>query len=333
MIFNKNEKGAQEIRNITGMYYGNNDFDRIRTNILLETKNICKTVGNAVFERAKTFYFSANFEADAQNATQAQIEQNALNRALVSNLQMPIALFACYHYKQENIISHEDDGARVKIDNDHEKLPWEWMYDRDDAAFLRKAYAAVDLLIDFLEEKQIAEWIDSPRRVVLRSIFISTAQEFNAVFPIDHSHRFFYELAPFIEENQQLLLAPALGCELYDEFLTKYQQNQITTAQDKRILTLIQRFLALQTIETACLRFAISVFPEGIAQRFLASSGGRHASNAPNDESIRKYATLIAKQAESALNDVKMAVKNLRAADINYPLLPNNKASNGFFRT
>ena len=59
MIFNKNNDGAGEVRALTGMYYQDNDFSRIETNIILETRTISNIISAEVYERAEKFYLES----------------------------------------------------------------------------------------------------------------------------------------------------------------------------------------------------------------------------------------------------------------------------------
>ncbi|MDR2684605.1 MAG: hypothetical protein LBB53_04400 [Prevotellaceae bacterium] len=327
MIFNKNFNGAQEIHSLTGMYYQNNDFARIETDIQIETRTVIDIVGYEVFKRAEDFYNSLNF-VDGEIPSD---DNKKRNYNLVKAVQSAIALLAFYRYTQGNLVSHEDVGRKVKIDKTNETMPWEWMIDRDNSAMLRKAYAAVDFLLIFLEANGISEWMESIKRRNVRSVFISSAEEFHDVYPIDKSYRFYYELLPFIVENQQSYLPAAMGESFYSDFFSRYKSNTLT-GEDKTLLVLIRRWLALKTIFTACTRFAISVFPEGISQRFLASSGGRHASKEPAEDTVRRFAINISNDAEDALNRLKLKIKGIKARDIDFPIIPDNKPENGFFR-
>ena len=53
----------------------------------------------------------------------------------------------------------------MKIDADHEKMPWEWQLNRDDEIRLDDYYQGVDNLLEYLERKKIAEWITQKARM------------------------------------------------------------------------------------------------------------------------------------------------------------------------
>jgi len=56
MIFNKDNRGNEELRRLTGNYYANNDFDKISQDIILAEEELIKIIGTAVYDRAKAFY-------------------------------------------------------------------------------------------------------------------------------------------------------------------------------------------------------------------------------------------------------------------------------------
>ena len=48
MIFNKENRGAQELRELTGNYYANNKFDKIAGEIELAAEELAALVGDDV---------------------------------------------------------------------------------------------------------------------------------------------------------------------------------------------------------------------------------------------------------------------------------------------
>ena len=330
MIFNKENNGVAEIHALTGSYYRNNNFAAIRPHIIDETREIVRYIGRDMYERAEKHYYSKTF-----NPNWSDSDRNGKTyreHKLVTMLQTAIALMAIFRYNQSNIVGHEDTGRKLKFDNDHEKLPWEWMLDRDDAAMLRRAYLAIDNLIDFLELNKFPEWMKSENRTLVRSLFIATCKEFNRVYPIDESARFFYELAPFIREAQVNTLPDAMKQEVYNNLLHKYIRNTEMTDDEKHLLSLVQSYLPLRTIEIACSRLSVSVFPEGVVQRFLSGgSAGRHAANIASDETLRRYAHSIGKQADTALDNIKRFIQKISADKLVYPIMPKNDRRNKYF--
>lgn len=119
MIFNKDDNGSRELRELTGNYYANNDFNKIITDIELATEEISALIGVELYKKVEGWYKETKEDADQD---------------LIKKVQRPIALLATLRMYQKNDLSHEDDGRKFKIATDNsEKLPWEWQLDRDDA--------------------------------------------------------------------------------------------------------------------------------------------------------------------------------------------------------
>jgi hypothetical protein len=195
MLFNKSNNGARELKELTSSYYANNKFEAIQTQLILEEEAMIKLVGQALYDRANGHYNSSNFRKESPEAT------DRLNDELVDKLRLPIAYRATLRYYQLNIVSHEDTGRKYKINNENEKLPWEWMIDRDDEAQVRTGNETADLLFDWIERNRIAEWMSSEQRKTARSLFVNSPAIFADSYPMaDTSWRFFYLTMPFNKE-------------------------------------------------------------------------------------------------------------------------------------
>ena len=129
MIFNKDDNGSRELRELTGNYYANNDFNKIITDIELATEEISALIGVELYKKVEGWYKETKEDADQD---------------LIKKVQRPIALLATLRMYQKNDLSHEDDGRKFKIATDNsEKLPWEWQLDRDDARHMEDYYKPV----------------------------------------------------------------------------------------------------------------------------------------------------------------------------------------------
>lgn len=119
MIFNRDNNGSKELRDLTGNYYANNDFDKIITDIELAAEEVSGLIGAELYKKVEEWYREKKENGDQE---------------LIKKVQRPIALLATLRMYQKNDLSHEDDGRKFKIATDNsEKLPWEWQLDRDDA--------------------------------------------------------------------------------------------------------------------------------------------------------------------------------------------------------
>ena len=108
MIFNKDDNGSRELRELTGNYYANNDFNKIITDIELATEEISALIGVELYKKVEGWYKETKEDADQD---------------LIKKVQRPIALLATLRMYQKNDLSHEDDGRKFKIATDNsEKL-------------------------------------------------------------------------------------------------------------------------------------------------------------------------------------------------------------------
>lgn len=135
MIFNKNDNGSRELRELTGNYYANNDFNKIITDIELATEEISALIGVELYKKVEGWY------KETKRMQSRPYKESTTAYRFVGYLRM----------YQKNDLSHEDDGRKFKIATDNsEKLPWEWQLDRDDARHMEDYYKAVDALIRYL---------------------------------------------------------------------------------------------------------------------------------------------------------------------------------------
>ena len=338
MLFNKDNKGAEELRDRTGSYYANNKFDRIATDVMLAEHAMIKLVGQEVYDRAHDHYQGSEYQLESPSAAQK------LNDDLVRMLQIPIAYRATFNYYQSNIVSHEDAGRKVKLDPENEKMPWEWMLDRDDRAQVSKGNKTTDMLISWLEEKSIPEWADSENRTTARSLFVYNEEIFQDAYPIDQSPRFFYTTLAWNKEVQEREIKKALGStytdllEYHIGFTTGSESGMsgIPSEQDEEmeeLLKLVQKAIPLLVMVKAVKRLSLQVLPEGVVQQFMSESQGRGASQAALLEVIKYQVKRLEDDAEDIFDDVKLWLQRADPESGEFQLLPKNEESDKFFRT
>ena len=155
------------MRELTANYYANNDFTKVIGEIELATEELAQLVGSKVIELAESYYLNP--------------EKEGTDTGIVRKVQRPIALLATLRLYQKNDLSHEDDGRKFKVATDgSEKLPWEWQLDRDDALHLEEYYKAVDVLIRYLNDKELM-----PLQSFLRDLLMSNKMSLNNMQGLD----------------------------------------------------------------------------------------------------------------------------------------------------
>ncbi len=288
------QAAADEVRLLTGNYYANNSFERLQTDWILAQEEVVKIVGAEVMNRALAYYHSdAYIPFTSGSSASGSGSEDTIDGELVHYLQVPIAFLATHNYYQSNMVSHEDTGRKVKINDQNEKMPWEWMIDRDDLAQLRKIHGTIDRLLVWLEDKSITQWIDSAQRIATRQLFVNTTAIFQATYPIDQSPRFFYTVLAFNLEVQTRIIKKAIGSELYQALLTYWTNFQTidegssslssglpgseSSEYYDELIALIQKVIPLFTMTIAARRLSLSVLPYGVVQQFQSQFQSRKA--------------------------------------------------------
>lgn len=317
MIFNKNNDGAAELQRLIGTYFRSNDFSVIESEIKSAASAVRRQIGPEIFDRAEKYYNSASL--NTQNDT--------TDLQLLKAIQAPVALLAMVRFYQQNTLSHEDGGRKVKINEGSEKMPWQWQYDRDDDALLDKYYRALDDLYIFLEENTVAEWQNSPLRTKLAACFIKDLDTFQEVFPLEDSHRMFYILVPFMLEVQERIIRPIVGDTEYEKMKTAPVPAELTEQ-----FAAAKRCIPLYAIITAVNRMSIKVLPTMIVRRFSASFQGSRGGNM-DDAATRALLQSVGSEAIDAKTELQKAVTQRRQPMREADLVPQNSRDKKYFMT
>ncbi|MEA4976006.1 MAG: DUF6712 family protein [Paludibacter sp.] len=309
MIFNKTNNGSEELSAIVGSYYKSNDFDKVKSDIILATAELVKIIGKPVYDLAEAAYKST--------------DENPQNIELVPLVQLPIAILATFNLYRQNDVSHEDSGRKVKIDPENEKIPWEWQLKRDDEIQLDRYYQAVDVLISYLEASTLSEWTNSDQKKLANSLFIKNADKFDMYFPINRSGRMYMMLLPWIREAERKYIKPVLG----DQF-EKYLAGTSLTALEKEVLELIYPSIPLFAMSIAIRRMPLGVIPAGIIRNFIDGSQTMDASDPASLTEINLVSRQLITEAYDLLDDLKKALSEPVEAII----IPVNDEKNKYMR-
>lgn len=304
MIFDKDHKGAQELRLLTGNYYAANNFDRIRIDIQLATDELSQIVGEEVLNKAEKDYQDGN------------------NAELVTLVQYPIAMLATVRFYRKNDVSHEDTGRKVKLASDGtDKIPWEWQLDRDDAIHMEQYYQGVERLVRFLNRIQLPEWLKSEGYRMTAALLIRSGKEFDNYFPIRQSERLFMLLVPFIQEVQLRTVKPAFGKD-WDKLLSNGAYSDVRYSACKAT--------ALFAMATALRRMPLQLIPSAVIRGYVAEHGVVSSMPATLDEVVR-LSGWLEQDAMDWLDRMKEYRDGVQQTEIDY--LPHNCKMNKYFRT
>lgn len=314
MIFNRNNNGAEELRNLTGNYYANNEFNKIKSDIKVATYHLCKIVGDAVYARALQAYTNQ----EASGTDEGQIADVA---KFVELVQRPIAIMATLQMYRKNDVSHEDSGRKVVVASDGtDKIPWEWQLDRDDAIHMEEYYQAVEQLIDYLNKTQLKEWMESEPKRLADTLLIRSGREFDKYFPIQSSERMYLLLVGFIREAQIRYIRPAYGADKWDDLLKDRStpENEVRFAACKAT--------ALLSMSFAILRMPLQLIPGGVVRNYMSENGMRESLPASIDD-VKRLASWLQQDATDWIAQMK-DLRDGHVGDIS--LLPENDRRNKF---
>ena len=314
MIFNRHHNGAEELRDLTGNYYANNEFNKIKSDIKVATYHLCKIVGDAVYARALQAYTNQ----EASGTDEGQIADVA---KFVELVQRPIAIMATLQMYRKNDVSHEDSGRKVVVASDGtDKIPWEWQLDRDDAIHMEEYYQAVEQLIDYLNKTQLKEWMESEPKRLADTLLIRSGREFDKYFPIQSSERMYLLLVGFIREAQIRYIRPAYGADKWDDLLKDRStpENEVRFAACKAT--------ALLSMSFAILRMPLQLIPGGVVRNYMSENGMRESLPASIDD-VKRLASWLQQDATDWIAQMK-DLRDGHVGDIS--LLPENDRRNKF---
>lgn len=307
---------SKTLRKLSSSWFESNDFKNIELDVEMETEELAKIVGDDIIDLAQGI-------ADKDSTTEDESK-------LLQRVQLPIALMAVFRYYQSNTVSH-DDTRKLKIDAVNEKIPFQWMLDRDDAAHLAKAQRAVDRLISFLDKSKIEQWISSPQKVATKKLFVNNTDVFGDYYPIDNSARFYYLAAPLLREVQTNAIKDALGAD-YEPLLTNFQENDLSNFQ-KELLEFVRRAQVLSTLALAVRRLNTQVLPDGIVKAMKSEGHTQNANRPATVEEINYFSKRLEQDAAEYIDKIKRKRYENSPEKMEYQLLPKNDPKQKFAST
>lgn len=301
-LFNINNDGSRELSDITGQWYASSQYSLISTEVDLALGDVAARIGKAVVEAAERDYQERKYSP------------------LVKAVQLPVACLAIMRYMKLATLSHEQTGRKVKMD-DNEKIPFEWMVDRDDQAMRERYYRAMDALYRYLQDNDVPEWVASGKTAAALGSIVRTIQEFEAVYPLDGSYYVYYMLQDLVVEAQNSRLKAFLG----DIWPTVADGSA-----DPAVCALARKVAILSAIIIAGERWSLQVFPIDIARRFSPSYQGNRATAQATKDEIEWYLSKLRSQLSSAYSELGELTRPVSAEPA---LIPENDRKRKYFTT
>lgn len=298
---------SKEIAAVTGNYYANGNFEKIVPYLDLAYRQVAKLIGMDIIRKADVIFNKSDKTDEEQE--------------FLKLVQIPVAIKGTLELYRHNDVSHEDTGRKVKIDSEHEKIPWEWQLSHDDELHLEDYYQALDDLIYYLDEKATDEWLSQKKKIGVDELLIPDSDEFSMFWPIN-SPRIFISLAPLMREAQRRWLIPAMTSDKFNEVKASLSTNSVSS-----VYPYAANALVLMTMELAFSRGMYSIFPLGIVQSNIGTDG-MYKGDTISYNSILNYVHYLHHEAASVLDTMKKEIKG----EVSFDLLPKNDPNNQYMR-
>lgn len=312
-LFNKDNNGPVEIQALTGIYHASNDYSVIETEITDAMRSVTMLIGKAVMDKACAAYDAGDDET-----------------GLVTAVQLPVAILAVSRYSKNNLVSHEDSGSKVKTD-ENEKIPFEWMVDRDERAQRERYYRAMDALYAFLENSGMKEWTESEEKKRLSTSVVKTIHDFERIYPVDGSYYVYFMLQNLVIERQPSI-SRMVGADIWKKILAgTTEEGDSDKEKVESLVPLCQRYAVLSAIIQAVSRWSLEVFPLSIARRFAPSYQGNRQSQVATREEMQAYLAGLGGQ----LEEIRLEIAEILSDGVNpwegADVMPHNDPRNKFF--
>lgn len=300
MLFDKHGNGSEELYELTGLFYSTNNYKTIAAEITAASEVVGSIVGQDIIKAAEKSY-----------------DTPSPDMKLVDTVRLPIACLAIRNWAKQNLLAHEDTGRKMKTD-EGDKVPFEWMVDRDDRELMEKYYRALDALWRFIDADR-ETWGTS---LAENESLIENVEELEKVFPIEGSLYTFHMLLPLFVEVQRTKL---------ERFVSASQMAEIRSSPDGDLAYHAKRYVILEALAKAVRRWSLSVFPLMVARRFAPSYQGNNEHSKATLQEIKWYLENIADDASDAKKELLGLLADGAERWKDVQLIPENDPRKKFF--
>lgn len=317
--------GNSELKELLGFVDADLKLKNLIPDIITASNDIIDLVGIEVYNKAIEAYSEGTIADE--------------DKAFVYAIRYPIAVNAYRLYSPSNDVAHTNNGRKMRQD-DGEKLPFEWLLDRDTAALEKRYYRALDDLIKFLDRSKVNSelittlytiWTNSEAFKATHDLFIRTVKEFDEVFPLN-SRLLLIKLAPGISDCEQYEIRPRVGAEKLDTLRAMLKAGTaITDATDKELIRLIRKASVAYSFAWAMPRLSVQLYPEGVLQHVTSDRATTRGA-----KPTLKYETQEAAQAwrsdfERAILAIEKLLEPAPAVDENTNIIPEILSGDNYF--
>lgn len=291
-------ESAEQIRNLTGSYYANNDFTKISHIVSQVQAETARIIGQETMD---------------------WLEGEGTSSAAADAARTAIAYMATMRFYRLNDISHENAGRKVKIDKENEARPFEWQLARDDRMHLEEYYRALDRLLDELQEVEVYRQSDSYVRS--QALIIKDADSLAYLTGLDPSPWLYFRMVPFLADSQRYV-EKAYG--------QKFSDQQPMDSEELEHAA--QMAVALGAIALMGRRTSLQTLPYGLMKVF-ENDGDGNRREAAALERLDDYLKHLSREQHYWLNEMKQLRDEMNGTEADTHLqMPDNDPHNKFMR-
>jgi hypothetical protein len=315
---------SEELKKHIGFIYLANKFENMKTYIAMAERDIIRLIGKSVYELAADYYT----DQPEEDPNKELLEE------LISKIQLPVALHAYRRYAPGADLSHSEAGRQIHV-TETEKPAFEWMIRRDNANILDLAHEATDMLLEWLDEQLVPvvvppeeeggeeteevnivgeAWGSSTEYEATKSLLISSALQFDAVYPINASRRLYLTLVPFIREVEKRFIEPAITTARYEEIKENIADLEALDADEEKILDLARVPIALMTMSIALKRLSMELLPDSVVQNY--TTGDAVKTNIADSADRRGLSALLERDARRELVPLQAFIASLNTETV-----------------
>ena len=260
MILDKLFTSIADFRNYVPDLEANKTFASLNANAVSAYKQICIIISKDVYKTISEIEDTADPD-EMKEALKTAIANLTISKQLV---------FDSINRRKNNIEVYKYELEEMKRN------------------YQASYYDAMDTLISLLNDSTIEAWKNSTYYKLIDSLKIKSAQDFDAIYPIDQSYLFFFRCIP-------------LQKEVLDEKMEGIFSRAISNESANALLN---RALAKYVISKALRRFDILEFPEVIRGLFKDSKVLRYGTQ--EQQQILIIADSLDSEADAILDSVNI---------------------------
>ena len=256
ILFNfPEDTGQNEITELLGFLSDDFSFDRMKTDLELNTPELLNFISEPVYLKIVEYYQKTN-KTDADKTKFSEILKKS---------QLFISIISYHDFAGNNDLLHTTEGRKIH-NSSNEKTAWDWQIAADNATLKKKAYKALDQLIIELDKSKLNEWLESDSYKKSKSILVNKTSAFNDLYPINNSEQLFYRLIPFMVNIEALEISSRIPNDIYKKLQAANLSNDLSGLSnlETSLLIFCKNALVYLTLAKAYKVFPIEMFADKI---------------------------------------------------------------------